>query len=118
MLLVVIESPLGAFDRESIERNKDYAKRAMLDCLSRGEAPYASHLLFDQKGLLDDLDSTERNIGILAGFAWGAKADLVAVYADLGISLGMRLGIERATKQGQSIEYRYLNKDNESHANR
>src|SRR4029078_6367779 len=118
MLLVVIESPLGAHTRAGILKNKEYAKRAMLDSLSRGEAPYAPHLLFDQEGLLDDTNPTERQLGILAGFAWGAKADLIAGYSDLGISLGMRLGIERATKTGQSIEYRYLNKDNESHASR
>src|SRR4249920_519320 len=77
-LLVVIESPLNADTRDGIEQNKAYAKKAMLDSLSRGEAPYASHLLYDQPGILDDLNPDERHRGILAGFAWGAKADIVA----------------------------------------
>jgi hypothetical protein len=116
MKLVVIESPLSGIDREAIEKNKDYAKKAMLDSLRRGEAPYASHLLFDQPGLLDDLEPKERNLGMHAGFAWGKKAALVAVYTDLGISIGMRLGIERATLQGQKIEYRSLEPRNEDAA--
>lgn len=80
----------------------------MLDSLHRGEAPYASHLLFDQPGLLDDLHTDERELGILAGFAWGEMADLVAVYTDLGISEGMRRGILRAQQRGQPVEYRRL----------
>lgn len=108
MKLVVIESPLNAPTREGIEKNKEYAKRAMLDSLRRGEAPYASHLLFDQPGLLDDLNKEERKLGMRAGFAWGKRCDLVAVYADLGISDGMRRGIERALEHGQKVTYRYL----------
>ncbi len=107
-LLVVIESPLNADTRDGIEQNKAYAKKAMLDSLSRGEAPYASHLLYDQPGILDDLNPDERHRGILAGFAWGAKADIVAVYADLGISRGMRAGIEVAHQRGQTVTYRYI----------
>jgi len=102
--LVVIESPLSG-DRE---RNKRYARAAMLDCLRRGEAPYASHLLFDQPGLLDDDVPEQRVAGMLAGFAWGACADLVAVYTDLGISPGMWAGVERAVGAGQSVETRTL----------
>ena len=108
MKLVVIESPLGASTREGIERNKEYARMAMLDSLRRGEAPYASHLLFDQPGLLDDQHPTERELGINAGFAWGGKADVVAVYQDHGISPGMERGIIRAKEAGQLIEYRRI----------
>lgn len=114
MKLVVIESPLNAPNRAEIEINKAYARRAMLDSLKRGEAPYASHLLFDQPGLLDDLNKKERNLGMRAGFAWGERADLIAVYADLGISDGMRRGIERALEHGQQVTYRYLEKRNAS----
>jgi hypothetical protein len=108
MKLVVIESPLSAPTREERERNKQYAKRAMADSISKGEAPYASHLLFDQPGILNDQLTSERRLGMLAGFAWGAKADLVAVYADYGISKGMQEGIELAAKRGQEVEFRYL----------
>ena len=38
------------------------ARRAMLDCLKRGEAPFASHLLYTQA--LDDSDAAHRKLGI------------------------------------------------------
>lgn len=107
-LRIVIESPLSAPDRDGIERNKDYAKRAVVDSLRRGEAPYASHLLFDQPGILNELLPEERELGMQCGFIWGAAADKVAVYADYGISGGMRRGIDMAEKRGIMVEYRYL----------
>lgn len=83
---VVIESPL----RGDRELNKLYARVCALDCLIRGEAPYASHLFFDHDDLLDDEVPQQRELGILAGFAWGAAADLRVYYLDLGESAGMR----------------------------
>lgn len=100
--LVVIESPL----RGSVRRNVAYAKAAMRDSLERGEAPYASHLLYAQDGILDDDVEAEREAGIVCGLTWGAKAELVAVYVDLGVSEGMRRGIADATKRGAKVEYR------------
>jgi len=102
MKLVVIESPYAG----DVHKNLNYARAAMLDCLSRGEAPLASHLLYTQ--VLDDEDPGERYRGIKAGLAWGQHADLVAVYADLGISTGMKLGIEAAKYDKIEIEYRTL----------
>jgi hypothetical protein len=102
--LVLIESPLAG----DVERNRRYARAAMRDCLKRGESPYASHLLFAQEGILDDLVPEERELGIEAGLCWGAKADATVVYADLGHSRGMQLGIERALAQGRPVEVRTL----------
>lgn len=51
---VLIESPYAG----DVERNIHYAREAVLDCLKRGEAPYASHLFFPQ--VLDDLKPEER----------------------------------------------------------
>lgn len=106
MKLVIVESPL----KGNREANKAYAKRCMLDSLNRGEAPYASHLLFDQPGLLDDDDPDERQLGMLAGFAWGEAADLVAVYTDRGISIGMIEGLKRHKENGIPIEFRRVDK--------
>lgn len=103
---VVIESPLNAPTREGIELNKDYARRCVMDSLSRGEAPYASHLFFDQPGLLDDLRADQRELGLTAGLAWGESADFIAVYVDNGISNGMKRGINRWRSLGKRIEYR------------
>jgi hypothetical protein len=104
MRRVVIESPYAG----AVTANVEYAKRCVLDCLKRGEAPYASHLFFTQEGLLDDHKPDERRLGIEAGFAWGRAADLVAFYVDLGVSKGMRGGYREAWGRGANIEIRAL----------
>lgn len=106
MRLVVVESPFAGKTAGEAERNRRYLKAAMLDSLSRGEAPYASHALYTQ--FLDDNKPEERKLGMEAGFAWGAKAAMVVVYADLGISPGMQVGIDRAAANGQYVERRQL----------
>lgn len=106
MKLVAIESPLGAASRAQIEANKHYARSCLKDSLSRGEAPFASHLLYDQPGIYDDLVPNERSQGITAGLAWTSQAQLCAVYVDFGISTGMRMGIQSAERRRIPIEYR------------
>ena len=104
MKKVVIESPYAG----NIEKNISYARNCMKDCLLRGEAPYASHLLFTQKGILDDLVPEERKLGIEAGFLWGQTADKTVVYVDMGVSKGMKFGIKEAIKRHRPLEYRTL----------
>lgn len=105
MRRVVIESPFSG----DVADNIAYAMECVHDCLKRGEAPYASHLFFTQPGLLDDEDPEQRMLSIRAGLVWGDTAELVAVYADHGISSGMELGIQAAIARGTPVEYRYLN---------
>ena len=102
--LVIIESPFAG----DYGFNLGYARRAMKDCLARGEAPFASHLLYTQRGILNDRVPDERKKGMEAGFAWGEQADATVVYVDLGISDGMRMGIERAKDDNRPVEYRKL----------
>ena len=104
MRLVYVESPYAG----DVERNVQYARACLADCLRRGEAPFASHLLYTQEGVLDDLIEGERMKGILAGFAWGKYADATVVYVDLGISSGMQLGILNAREANRPVEYRSL----------
>lgn len=104
MILVLLESPYAG----NIERNVTYARACMRDCLKRGEAPFASHLLYTQPGVLDDTVRDERELGIEAGLAWGAIADRTVVYADYGISPGMAKGIDRARECGRPVEVRHL----------
>lgn len=85
MKLVIIESPFAG----EVEANIAYAKRAVHDCLLRGEAPIASHLLFTQPGILDDDKPEERKLGIEAGLAWYLAADKIVFYTDRGWSRGM-----------------------------
>lgn len=105
MKRVVIESPLRAENRD---RNKRYARLCILDCLLRGEAPFASHALYDHEDILDDDNPNHRMLGIQAGYAWVDKADLVAAYIDLGESSGMKDGIARAQAFGIAWERRAL----------
>lgn len=80
---VIIESPYHG----EVERNKAYLKVCILDSISRGEAPSASHKLYTD--VLDDNIWEERELGIKLGFAWLLAADLVAFYTDFGWSSGM-----------------------------
>lgn len=102
MRRVVVESPYAG----AIDANVAYARRCLQDCLQRGEAPLAAHLLYPQ--VLDDADREQRDLGMAAGLAWVEVADAVVVYIDRGISLGMRLGIEHATQHDRPVEYRTL----------
>jgi hypothetical protein len=104
MIRVILESPFAG----DITKNVEYARKCMADCLKRGEAPLASHLLYTQDGILDDDIPEERALGIDAGFVWGEQAEKVVVYQDLGISGGMQLGIDKATARGVPVEYRNL----------
>ena len=104
MRLVVLESPYAG----NVERNVAYARACLADCLARGEAPIASHLLYTQPGVLDDTNPEQRKLGINAGFAWNRFADAVVVYEDLGVSSGTLLGIQRAEAMGQMVERRTL----------
>lgn len=110
--LVVVESPFSSGTTPPIlaveARNLRYVRAAMRDCLQRKEAPFPSHALYTQPGVLDDHDPEERRLGMEAGFAWGAAGDLVAVYLDLGWSRGMREGVRRATERGTQVEERRL----------
>lgn len=104
MRKVVLESPFAG----DIVSNIAYAKAAIRDCLIRGEAPIASHLLFTQQGILDDDKPEERKLGMAAGHEWITAADAVVVYTDRGISSGMQLGISTAIANRIPIEYRSL----------
>lgn len=106
MRRVIIESPFRGATPSDEARNVRYARSCLLDSLRRGEAPYASHLLFPQ--VLNDANPSERMHGLEAGMAWGSAADLVAVYMNLGRSEGMEHGIRAAEEAGLAVEYRTL----------
>lgn len=106
MDLVIIESPYAG----DVEANVIYARRALVDALSRGESPIASHLLLTQPGVLDDTDPRQRAVGIAAGLSWYRVADRCVVYTDRGISTGMKMGIERAEANGVPVAYRRIGK--------
>lgn len=114
MRLVVIESPFAG----DVARNLRYLRACMRDCLIRGEAPFASHALYTQPGVLDDSSPEHRKLGMGAGFAWRPFADAIVVYIDLGITPGMAAGIADAVRcgHGSRIVHRSLGDDWEAKA--
>ena len=108
MRRVIVEHPYAG----DIEENLRYGRACVADCLRRGEAPFASALLYTQVGVLDDTIPAEREHGIQAGFAWREMADATVVYTDRGISRGMQYGIDHAKPlvdhARHIVEYRTL----------
>lgn len=101
---VVVESPYAG----DIDKNLRYLRACMSDCIHRREAPYASHALYTQPGVLKDEVPEERKLGIEAGFAFRGRLHKTIVYTDLGYSTGMRYGIKHAEEIKHPIEYRQL----------
>jgi hypothetical protein len=106
MRRVIVESPYQANEYRSIEQHKLYLLHALDDCVRRGEAPFASHLLLPE--ILDDRDPVERGIGIKAGWVWGEHADVIACYSQLGVSPGMKESIAHYKDKGIPIEWRAI----------
>jgi hypothetical protein len=102
MRRVILESPFAG----DIEAHVAYARRCLRDCLARGEAPIASHLLYPQ--ILDDSIAAERALGIAAGLGWLRLAEAMVAYIDYGISPGMRAAMRAAEELSLPIERRRL----------
>ena len=108
MKLVIIESPYKGNNYEDLNVNLQYLRAALRDCLLRGEAPFASHGLYTQDGVLDDRIPEERHLGIEAGFAYRRLCDYTVVYHDLGVTPGMQYGIDHAIAAGHKVLYRSI----------
>ena len=104
MIRVILESPYAG----DIERNVIYARLAVRDSLSRGEAPIASHLLYTQEGVLKDEIPEERQLGIDAGLAWIGAAVKHVFYIDYGYSKGMEYAKQHAIINNIPIEERRI----------
>ena len=94
MKLVYICSPYRAEDKETLQRNIDYAKELTKESLLRGECPVAPHLYMTQ--CLDDNVDQERTIGLEAGIEILRKCDRVIVGMRYGISKGMKAEIKKS----------------------
>ena len=106
--LVIVESPYSSEDPTMIARHVWYAKQCLLDSLHRGEAAFAGQLLYPQ--VLDDRVALDHDIGYSAHLSWLVAAELVAIYADYGISPGMQAAINTAKIKMIRVEYRLLGK--------
>lgn len=104
MKLVILESPYAG----KIERNVQYARRALVHSLYQDEAPIASHLLYTQEGVLDDGIQGERERGIRAGLAWRHAAQLSVFYCDYGWSPGMLQARKLCERESRPYEVRFI----------
>jgi hypothetical protein len=103
---VILESPYAG----DVEGNVAYARAALRDCLERGEAPIASHLLYTQPGVLRDDVPEEREWGIAAGLAWSDTfvCEAAVFYVDRGWSNGMKAAKKHHEENGTPCEYRQI----------
>ena len=109
---VVIESPYAGKSNIDIEVNEIYGRFCMRDCLiNYNESPYASHLLYTQKFVLRDNVPEERKLGIGAGFVWRDVAEKTIFYIDLGMTSGMKQGIDDCEEKNVPYEVRHLPKE-------
>lgn len=108
MRRVILESPYAGKTPDEVEANVNYARACVRDCLLRGDAPIASHLLYTQPGVLRDKVQEERALGMKAGFTWTQVAEAIVVYTGRGITPGMKSGITRAEGMGIPVEYRAM----------
>jgi len=105
MKRVVIESPYSG----NHDMNEAYAEFAMYDCIvNYHESPYASHLLYTRRFVLNDNDEFDRKLGIKAGFCWREVADKTVFYTDLGMTKGMKRGVGDCIIKGNLYELRIL----------
>lgn len=108
MKLVVLETPFAASGQYSVEDNITFARNCMRDCIQKGEAPIASHLLYTQPGILDDTIPHEREVGIECGLLWAAHAEEAVFYVDRGMSRGMTYALKRHEDEGRPVTIRRL----------
>ena len=115
MKLVAVESPYGSPDPKILRRNILYARMCLRDSLERSgdvqEAPWCSHLVYPQPGVLDEQNPQGRRLGLDISGAWGDRAEARAIYQDLGLSGGVEEAVERARTLGQQVDLRHLRSD-------
>lgn len=102
--MVMLESPYAGF----VEDNIEYAQICMHDSIMRGEAPFASHLLYTQPNVLNDNIPCERILGMKAGMEVATRCDASVFYLDRGVSSGMKYGYASAREAGRPIIIRSL----------
>lgn len=102
MKRVMVESPFVG----DLVLNAAYVKACIYDSLLRGEAPFASHVIYPHA--LDDTKPDERKWGIEAGYTWGEISHEIAIYTDLGMSGGMSQAQKWYQTRGMLFSYRSL----------
>ena len=90
-------------------KGAEIATRLCRMAVDEGQFPFAPHLLYPR--FLDEHSPDERELGIKAGISYLEHCDEVWVYAAEGVSSGMRLEIEAASRLGVPVRFRELEKE-------
>lgn len=85
----------------NVEEHVKRAKQACRALCRVGYAPFASHLFYTQ--FLKDDDALERRVGMEAGHAFMAHAQVILYRPDGVISQGMRTDLAVAKAMGKEI---------------
>ena len=109
MNTVTVESPFAANETNSEAVHRAYLERCILDCIKRGESPYASHKMLTDA--LDDSIPEQRTTGIEAGYIYAARSDKIAFYIDYGTSHGMKLAENKYKLFSLPYEFREIGKN-------
>lgn len=89
--------------RGDTKANRDIALLLCQQAIDKGLAPFAPHLLYPQ--FLNEADYGGRDAGIQCGLSFLDKCDLLWIYAEKGISAGMRSEIEHASRLGIPADF-------------
>jgi hypothetical protein len=82
-----------------------FARACMLQCFSRGEAPFA----YAAYAQVLDLDfPQEREMALRACVEWLGRATKAICYVDRGVTVEMRSWLDRALRRELPIEFRRL----------
>lgn len=82
-MIILVESPYSG----DIQRNSEYARRAMLHVIEQGHTPIVPHLLYPQ--VLDDSDPEQRETALQMCAELRRVAHEVWFFVDYGSSSGM-----------------------------
>jgi len=105
--LVVIESPWAGLGAG--EKAQAYLRACLRDSLSRGEIPWASHAMLANTRALYEEDEDQREEGLEVNREMiRCYGTLVVLYADYGISPGMKMAQRWAIMQGKPVEVRKI----------
>lgn len=95
--IIFVSSPYAPRGLWTREDNLELARKLCRVVVQQGHIPIAPHLLFPQ--FLDDEDSVERDMGMMASLALIMLCDELWYYPERGISAGMKEEMKKADEE-------------------
>ena len=105
MKKIFVSSPLAGDYENNIKNAQKYCREVLL----QGYMPLAPHVYYTN--FLEENNEVERQLGMDMGLRWLAECDEIWVFNQNGISKGMQVEIDMATKLNIPIKYMEDNKN-------